>query len=95
MKTPQHHRLVVIYPNGKVRERRVQRSVYPTPQELGFVGDINAWYLHVRVMTDLLYNATHAIETKLATENLLHEVYAILKTPPGGPHPGPLQKRGG
>lgn len=73
--------LAVVYPNGQVRVRRVQSTAYPEKPQLGFIQTLNDWYLHVRVMTDACYGATHALDTTIATEMLLLEAQELL-TPP-------------
>jgi len=77
----QSNRLVVTYPNGQVRVRNVQSTACPTRSQLGYVCDINMWYLHIRMVTDMIYNAHNAIDTTIATDMLVQQANEIINGP--------------
>lgn len=79
------NRITVVYPNGQVRTRRVQSTVCPNKTDIGYISDINMWFLHLRVVTDLQYKATAAIDIIVATDMLLEEAQQIINGPPDYP----------
>jgi hypothetical protein len=70
--------LMVRYANGQARARRVQSTVYPTPQQLGCVTCYEMWRMHVIYHTDRLYGTNRRWQEFTVMEELLDEVREML-----------------
>lgn len=74
-----NNRVIVRYPNNKLRVRNCQSTAYPTQKDLGPVTNINEWFMFLRFGIDAHYNADAAFDAEIAAATIIQTANHILK----------------